>query len=243
MANVTAMMTTSWDDGHPCDLKLGGLLDKYGLTGTFYIPVRGRQEILSASQVRSLSVRFEVGCHTINHVSLTDVDEVTARAEINDCRPVIEDWTGRACKMFCFPQGQFSRRHVRMLQQAGYAGCRTVEFLSLSPPRQVEGVRVMPTTIQAFPHSMSDFLRNGAKRMAPRAIWRCLRYRPDHDWVLAAERLLEATAACGGVFHLWGHSWEIDGLNLWSQLESVLSAMAGARGRIRCVTNGEVCSR
>ena len=32
-------ITTSWDDGHPLDLRVAELLAKYGLQGTFYVPM------------------------------------------------------------------------------------------------------------------------------------------------------------------------------------------------------------
>lgn len=36
-----SIMTTSWDDGDPCDLKVAELLRARGLAGTFYIPLIG----------------------------------------------------------------------------------------------------------------------------------------------------------------------------------------------------------
>lgn len=36
MENKQLIITTSWDDGHPLDLKIAELLDKYGINGTFY---------------------------------------------------------------------------------------------------------------------------------------------------------------------------------------------------------------
>ena len=33
------LITTSWDDGHPLDLRLAELLHKYDVPATFYIPV------------------------------------------------------------------------------------------------------------------------------------------------------------------------------------------------------------
>jgi hypothetical protein len=33
-----AYITTSWDDGHPSDLRLADLLHKHSLRGTFYVP-------------------------------------------------------------------------------------------------------------------------------------------------------------------------------------------------------------
>jgi len=34
-----AIVTTSWDDGHPSDLKLAELLREYDVPATFYIPI------------------------------------------------------------------------------------------------------------------------------------------------------------------------------------------------------------
>ena len=34
--------------------------------------------------------------------------------------------------------------------------------------------------------------------------------------------LFDVTRASGGVFHLWGHSWEIDARQDWGRLERVL---------------------
>ena len=32
--------------------------------------------------------------------------------------------------------------------------------------------------------------------------------------------------ATGGVFHLWGHSWEIEQFGLWKELETLLKMLA-----------------
>lgn len=32
-------ITTSWDDGHPLDLRVAELLSEYHLQGTFYVPI------------------------------------------------------------------------------------------------------------------------------------------------------------------------------------------------------------
>ena len=43
----------------------------------------------------------------------------------------------------------------------------------------------------------------------------------------------------GGVFHLWGHSWEIDQHKDWQRLEHVLQHIANREG-VRYVTNEAV---
>ena len=44
-----------------------------------------------------------------------------------------------------------------------------------------------------------------------------------------------------GVFHLWGHSWEIEEENLWPQLSEIFEAMAAFRAElVRFAANGEI---
>ena len=77
-----AFITTSWDDGHPSDMRLAEMLARHGLTGTFYIPRSISTGVMPDSDIRRLSSNFEIGAHTLNHVFLPDADDTTARAEI-----------------------------------------------------------------------------------------------------------------------------------------------------------------
>src|SRR6266481_3829885 len=98
-----ACITTSWDDGHPLDLRVADLLAKHGLNGTFYIPKAADNETMSATDIRDLMVAFEIGAHTLKHVALTGATEKQAWHEIADSKSWIEDNTGRPCRMFCPP--------------------------------------------------------------------------------------------------------------------------------------------
>src|SRR5438552_7818919 len=94
-----AYITTSWDDGHPLDLRVAELLAKYGLRGTFYVPRTAQTETMTAAQLRELSGVFEVGGHTLGHVDLTTATEQQAWQEIADSRSWLEDSTGQPCSM------------------------------------------------------------------------------------------------------------------------------------------------
>ena len=48
-------------------------------------------------------------------------------------------------------------------------------------------------------------------------------FRAMSNWSSLAIALLEEAHKQDGVWHLWGHSWEIDKFNMWSQLETILS--------------------
>ena len=52
---MNAVITTSWDDGHPLDLRMAGLLAKYGLKGSFYVPTEYSEwPLMTRSQIVEL---------------------------------------------------------------------------------------------------------------------------------------------------------------------------------------------
>lgn len=236
-----AFITTSWDDGHPADLRLAEMLARHGLTGTFYIPRSIPSGVMPDSDIKSLSSNFEIGGHTLNHVFLPRADDATACAEIAGSKSWVENLTGRACTIFCPPGGKLKFRHLRMFRDAGYAGFRTVEFLSLDAPRPHDGLREIPTTVQAFPNPPVNYWKNLIKRRAAANFWLYARHGRSSDWQLLARRLLQRTLRVGGVFHLWGHSWELDQAGLWSRLDDVFKLLADARDQAPCLTNGQLC--
>lgn len=239
---LPAYITTSWDDGHPLDHRVAALLSKYGLEGTFYVPATtSERQTMSAMQLRALGKGFEIGAHTLHHVDLTSVTTETASQEIADSKAWIEDSTGVRCECFCPPIGRYRKEHVRMVQRAGYIGLRTVELLALGFPRPLAGLLQIPTTVQAFPHRRSTLARNAIKRMAFGNIWRCLRHGRATEWPALAESLLSQVVTRGGVFHLWGHSWELEEFDQWERLESVLRLMGQFTRQAPAVSNGQLC--
>ena len=240
-----ALITTSWDDGHPSDMRLAEMLDRHGLTGTFYIPRSIPTGVLPDGEIRELSNRFEIGAHTLNHVFLSDTDRHTAEREIAGSKGWVEEITGKRCEMFCPPAGRYKRFHLPMFRDAGYAGIRSVEFMSLDWPRENRlSLLEMPTTLQVFNHPAASYVRNAAKRAAIANLWRYVIYGRSTSWAVLARRLLARVCSVGGVFHLWGHSWELDANESWGELEDVMGLMADAvRSGVPCLTNGEVCRR
>ena len=52
--------------------------------------------------------------------------------------------------------------------------------------------------------------------------------------------LLRTALAQNGVFHLWGHSWELEESQQWSRLEDVLKLMSELRKSAPCLSNWQV---
>jgi peptidoglycan/xylan/chitin deacetylase (PgdA/CDA1 family) len=241
MMKPPVFMTTSWDDGHPADLRAAALLAKYGIAGTFYVPAKAEREMMSAVELRELASDFEIGAHTLHHVDLARVDGLTAWREIAGSKSWVEDATGVSCACFCPPLGNYRRLHLRMIRKAGYLGMRSVEFLSLDFPRPRSGLLVMPTTVQAFPHRFPAFARNAIRRFAPANLWRYVMHGRGAQWPALAESLLRHAIAHGGVFHLWGHSWELQDAGQWRRLEELLRVMGHLVQQAPAVTNGQLC--
>ncbi|HLL89644.1 MAG TPA: polysaccharide deacetylase family protein [Tepidisphaeraceae bacterium] len=238
-----ACITTSWDDGHPLDHRLADMLVRRGLTGTFYVPRTCGTPTMSEADVRSLaSAGFEIGAHTLSHAFLDTVDDATAAAEISGSRSWVQDVTGRPCPMFCPPGGRHGERDVRLIRAAGFTAFRTVELLSLDAPRQLgDGLSVMPTTLQAHPHRAAVYARNALKRLSAGNLWRYVVHGSGSDWRAAAASLLARVVARGGVFHLWGHSWELEASGQWARLDEVLELMGQYARVVPCVTNARLC--
>lgn len=239
--NTRVYTTLSWDDGHPDDLRVAELLAKYGLRATFYVPRTAPGGTMTAAQIRDLSGTFEIGAHSLHHSVLTTLTSQQATVQIADSKSWVEDTTGVACSMFCAPEGKFSRRHLEIAGNSGYLGFRTVELSSLDFPSWRSGVLVVPTTVQAHQHSTLSLARNAVKRMAVANLWRVIVQGGSAEWSKAARSFLRYALTSGGVFHLWGHSWEVKGTSQWQRLEETLRLLKDVAGQAPSLTNGQLC--
>lgn len=236
-----ALLTTSWDDGHPLDLRVAEILARHGIAGTFYVPRQAPCGMMTPAQLRELASGYEIGAHTLLHNRLADIPLCQSWHEIVGSKLWVEEQTGRVCRMFCPPGGCFSKLHLAMAERAGFLGLRSVELISLAPPRLKGGIWVMPTSVQACDHSPLRCLRNFAKRAAVGNVWRYVRYGWGANWPRLASRLLEQVVEAGGVFHLWGHSWELEQDGQWQRLDEVLRWMRSLMAPGQTLTNGSIC--
>jgi len=240
-ATPTTYVTTSWDDGHPSDFRIAELLSKYGARGTFYIPKSAHGETMTPAQIRELSRDFDIGAHTLHHAVLAETSNERAWREIEGSKSWIEDVTGKPCRVFCPPEGRFSRRHVEMVFDAGFLGLRSVELGSLDMPRRQAKGLVLPTSIQAYPHSAYVFVVNALKRASLGNLLRLAATGRSSDWPDMARSYFRQALRRGGVFHLWGHSWEVQATDQWRRLEEVLKFLSEYAQEARFLDNGGLC--
>jgi peptidoglycan/xylan/chitin deacetylase (PgdA/CDA1 family) len=237
------VVTTSWDDDAVSGMRVADLLGEKGMRGTFYVPTGqlDGESRFTGSDLRSLSGNgFEIGAHTISHRILTELGAADLENEIRDCKPVLEQILGREVVMFCYPRGRFNAQVVREVQNAGYGGARTTRMLCSD---SVFSPFHMPTTVQAYPHKRSNYLRNLARLGGVSAIAQSM---GDviwfEDWIHLGRKIFDDVFRDGGIWHLYGHPWELEKLNLWGQLNEMLDYVSGRDG-VAYLTNGQLLQR
>ncbi len=238
--NATLLATTSWDDGHPSDLRVADLLEKHGLDGTFYIPcanVEGRP-VMQRREIAQLGSRFEIGGHTQGHISLAGMAPGRAARQIRSNKLRLEDILGQEVCGFAYVRGHHDRTVRGLVTKAGYRYARTVRNLMSAPGcKRLE----VPTTAQFYPHKPATYVKNylsGGPSFQRAAILSAVLGKGDFSI-----RLLNTAETClrsGGYFHLWGHSWELDENDLWAELDRFFGLLRQLRPRP--VPNGEWCA-
>lgn len=225
------LVTTSWDDGDKLDLKLAALLEKYGIKGTFYVTKNYQPGGLTAKDILSLSRKFEIGSHTLSHPRLEQATLAVAAAEIKESKKYLEGLLGRKIKMFAYPWGRCNTILKKLVEEAGYLGARTSLAHDFSRPRDRFAFN-LTLCVCPFPgSSLAGRFRKKDSRFSSVKIGRSLYYNfyqfkkglitPSSlfCWRRMAINYFDQVCRRGEVFHLSGHSWEIDRYDLWEELE------------------------
>ena len=235
--------TTSWDDGHPLDLRLAELLNRYGFRGTFYVPLTNREglPVLPVAGLRELDALGEVGSHTLDHWYLPTLSDGAARQQIHDGRVALENAVGHSIAGFCYPGGKFRRAHRDMVEAEGFSYARTTRNLTFEPDGHPFE---RPTTLQFYPHSRAVYLSNWIKHGNQRQrLSFAVRAIATPDLLPLLKACLLSARSIGGTFHLWGHSWELDSFGGWALLDEFLAFAADHVETSDRATNGELFAR
>lgn len=236
------IFVTSWDDGHPLDERVAELLSRYGVQGTFYVPIRNREgrPVMSADALRRLAgADFEIGSHTLDHVYLTTCSPAAVDEQIGEGKARLEQSLGKRVDGFCYPGGKVNPAIRAAVRRAGFKYGRTIENMRSDLGTDPYCV---PTGLQFFPHARrvlwTNFMRYGHYQKRARMFSLALAARP---WWERLPRIAEVLSDSDAVIHLWGHSWEVEEYGLWSELETTLERMAGLASERMGV--GEVLAR
>jgi peptidoglycan/xylan/chitin deacetylase (PgdA/CDA1 family) len=148
----------TFDDGCETDLLYAApILREFDFGGTFYLTTGflGRRGYLSQPQARELGESgFEVGCHSMTHAYLTDLDDKDLKREVAEAKVELEQIIGKPVEHFSCPGGRYNQRVAASAQEAGYRTVATSHIhanLWISDPFALGRVAVMRSaTLDAF---------------------------------------------------------------------------------------------
>ena len=239
------IVTTSWDDGSVLDLKLAKLLDKYNLKGTFYVPKHYLPNALSEGDLFDIAERHEIGAHGVNHQDLTQLTMAETLKEIRESKEFLESILKREITMFAYPLGLFNQIIKQSVQQAGFISARTIKPFSFSfdndPFEMGVSMHVYPFPLGPKGTWNYPFSRTLIQpiMLAYRDIFRLdLPLKSLLSWKNLVQELFNYVLSRGGIFHLWGHSWEIEQFKMWKSLEEIFEFIA-RQPQVTYLTNSD----
>jgi peptidoglycan/xylan/chitin deacetylase (PgdA/CDA1 family) len=236
---VPRIVTTSFDDGHPLDVKVAEKLAERGLKGTFYVACNHPKgpEIATADLRRLRALGMEVGSHTYTHRMLTARPRHEVVDELVQSKRAIEDLIGEPVTSLSYPEGLFTRTIRSTVAECGYRLARTTIAFRTKVPSDPT---VMPITIEGIPLSRFGHARHAARDRNVSGLWKWWRVtRCETDLVRAAQLFFDSVLQKGGVFHFYARSWQIDQLGMWDAFDRILAHVSRWE-EVRYVTNGEV---
>lgn len=137
----------TFDDGY-ADFHEHALpvLERHGFTGTLFVTTgwlsdagehaagRPRAPMLSWKQVREVAdAGIEIGGHSHSHAQLDQVSDDALRAEVRDCRELLQEAIGQQVETFAYPYGYSSSRVRAAVGASGYR-CAAAVTNSLARP-------------------------------------------------------------------------------------------------------------
>jgi len=195
------IITTSWDDFTEYDEKLFELLNEYHIPATFFIPYKEITKPKSLVLAKKILRDYEIGSHTINHPQdLKKLDSTDLYDEVAGSKQLLEDILGTEVTSFCYPRGRYNQEVIEAIKEAGYMRARTT--------------KVGNTNIECNPFEIETTVHAYSGRTE---------YKTFGSWIEYALPKLDYVMTCGGYFHLWGHSLEIEKHGEWTNLNWFLN--------------------
>jgi len=227
------VVTTSWDDNSYENPKVAKLLDEFGMIGTFYINSCtdnfGRnlnQKHIEKMVLELANSNHEIGSHTMSHAILTKCKN--PREEIEESKHQLEKLTRREVICFCYPNGAYNDDIKDLVEDAGYVCARTCEYAGTGLPKD------------PYEWGITLHASNGSP-LTTFKIWRRSRISLKSliDWEVRGKLLFDLILDKGGIWHLWGHAWEIELHKDWDKLARILRYVSG-RKEVLYVENGKI---
>ena len=203
----------SYDDGTVQDRRLVGLMNQYGLKGTFHLnsDMLNDDGKVSRAEVAELYAGHEVSAHTVNHPGLANCSHDEIVREVVDDRKALESLVGYPVRGMSYPFGSYNDDVIASLKQTGIEYARTVESSHQF---------TIPDDFLAWHPTIHNF---GEAEYAGMTAHQSAEEYQRFD--VLTQQFLETDDIA--LYYVWGHSWEFDGGdNRWQRIEDFFKAVA-----------------
>lgn len=214
---MSIIITTSWDDGNKCDMRVSKLLEKYKLKGTFYIPIKYSQCTLEKRDILKLSKQFEIGSHGLNHRRLNFLSKNEKMEEILKSKKILENIINKKIKSFAYPFGVYDKKSLEYVRTAGYVFARTHKEFYFEFPNNP----LVSNVSLELSHKISRIL----------SIKGISYIMKGYSWLEIAKVLFNKISD-KTIFHVFGHSWKIEKNNEWDMLEELFDYITNRKNFI-----------
>ena len=212
----------SFDYGCALDMRVANMLDEAGFAKEdviFYIPslwqrvnVEHGDEPLNLESLKLLDERFTIGSHTMTHPMLTRIPFEQACDEIASSKSQLQVLLKHEIDDFCYPRG-YANDQLRAEVRKYYKRARNTLVGNL----EVGGDPVWETpTVHVAGMRRKEY--------------------DGRNWIDIAWDLLREAIMLSGqnpdkeyVYHLWGHSWEIERNDQWNNFAQLLYMIKAVR--------------
>jgi hypothetical protein len=234
--STQTLFTTSWDDGHPLDVRIADTLEEFGFVGTFYASVgpEGRR-LISDNALARIGRNHELGVHGRTHAIFLELPRQALAKEIH--------WRRRAVTFPEMSDMWWCHLEERSMGQlaalsAGWA---------LPSGRGRSSAR--PRSAEILGADFSSSIHTSGRRCMGNCLYRrriptvtiLLELAREDELRERSRRLLLTAATRQRYVHMWGHEADVERLDLWKTLRGLL-AMAADVG-LAGVSNSEAYDR
>ncbi|MDZ7330972.1 MAG: polysaccharide deacetylase family protein [candidate division KSB1 bacterium] len=255
---LPCIVTTSWDDGSVLDLKLANLLDKYNSKGTFYIPQSCINHGFSIGNLKEISNCHEIGAHGVSHRDLTKLLPQEAIHEIKESKHFLEGILKNEIAMFAYPYGSYNNLIKSHVKDCGYLGARTINpfRFELAFDAFEMGVTMHIALFYSFIFrklgNLKEKILNSYNEQLSLEDNIVIKQPQVKDYLKLFRiglpllsfvdnkklimNIFKRILTTGGIFHLWGHSWEIEQFKMWKSLELIFEYIS-KRPEVKYLTN------
>ena len=222
----TKALTFSYDDAVTQDQRLIALFNKYGMKATFNLnsgllgtPGSLVREDVTVAHVKPRACEIariyaghEIAAHTLTHPNLPSLPDEEVVRQVEEDRRALSELAGYEVVGMAYPGGKRPMLDERV---KGLIARHT-------------GIRYARTTT-----STHDFLPQTDLLEFKPSVYH---HREWDEMFRLGEEFLRLRTDEPRVYYVWGHAYEFDIADTWSQFEDFLRLMAG-RGDIAYLTN------